>query len=67
MDHTGYRIVVNPDHQYSIWPSDLELPTGWSDTGRAGTKKECLAQINELWIGRRPLAMREQLATQSVD
>jgi MbtH protein len=58
MDHTGYRVVVNPDNQYSIWPSDLELPVGWSDAGRAGTKEECLAQINELWIDRRPLTAR---------
>ena len=28
-DATVYRVVVNHEEQYSIWPVDKELPLGW--------------------------------------
>ncbi|MDP9612950.1 MbtH family protein [Streptomyces demainii] len=45
-----YRVVVNDEEQYSIWPFDGELPAGWVDVGRSGDKAECLAFIDEVWI-----------------
>ena len=38
-----YRAVVNHEEQYSIWPADRELPLGWNDAGKTGTKQEVLA------------------------
>ena len=57
-DTTTYTAVVNHEEQYSIWPTDRELPAGWSSTGRSGTKAECLAYINEVWTDMRPLSLR---------
>ena len=55
---TIYKVVVNHEEQYSIWPGDREKPLGWSDAGKSGTKAECLAFIMEVWTDMRPLSLR---------
>jgi MbtH protein len=60
-DTTIYRVVVNHDEQYSIWPADRELPLGWNDAGKTGTKAECLAYIQEVWTDMRPLSLRKKM------
>ena len=42
-DRTIYKVVINHEEQYSVWPADRELPLGWSDAGKRGPKAECLA------------------------
>jgi hypothetical protein len=39
---------MNPDNQYSIWPSDRENPLGWEDGGKTGKLEDCLAYLNEI-------------------
>jgi MbtH protein len=60
-DTTIYKAVVNHEEQYSIWPADRELPLGWTDTGKQGTKAEVLAYIEEVWTDMRPLSLRKQM------
>jgi MbtH protein len=60
-DTTIYRVVVNHEEQYSIWPADRELPLGWNDVGRSGLKAECLAYIEEVWTDMRPLSLRQRM------
>jgi MbtH protein len=55
---TRYRVVVNREAQYSIWPDDQPMPAGWRDEGTAGTRAECLAQITAVWVDLRPLSLR---------
>ena len=45
-DTTIYKVVVNHEEQYSIWPEYKENPLGWKDVGKVGPKAECLAHIN---------------------
>jgi MbtH protein len=61
MESVTYRVVVNDEEQYSIWPTDRDLAPGWSDTGRTGSKEECLRDINEVWTDMRPLSLRRQM------
>lgn len=61
-DATTYRAVKNDEEQHSIWPIDRELPSGWYDAGKAGTKEECLAYIAEVWTDIRPLSLRQRIA-----
>lgn len=56
-----YKVVVNHEEQYSIWPADRELPAGWREEGKSGTKAECLAHIKEVWTDMRPLSLRKQM------
>jgi uncharacterized protein YbdZ (MbtH family) len=56
-----YNVVVNHEEQYSIWPTEKDLPNGWSAVGKTGPKGECLAYIEEVWTDMRPLSLRKQL------
>lgn len=60
-DTTTYRVVVNHEEQYSIWPADRDLPLGWNDAGKSGTKKECLDHIEQVWTDMRPLSLRKKM------
>lgn len=60
-DSTVYKVVVNHEEQYSIWPADRPNPLGWNDAGKSGTKAECLAHISEVWTDMRPLSLRRQM------
>jgi len=60
-DTTIYKVVVNHEEQYSIWPAHRENPLGWSDAGKSGTKDECLAYIKEVWTDMRPLSLRRKM------
>jgi MbtH protein len=61
-DNITYKVVVNHEEQYSIWPVDKENALGWNDAGKSGTKAECLAYINEVWTDMRPRSLRERMA-----
>jgi uncharacterized protein YbdZ (MbtH family) len=60
-DTTIYRVVVNHEEQYSIWPVGREIPAGWREAGKSGTKPECLAYIEEVWTDMRPLSLRKAM------
>jgi MbtH protein len=55
-----YRVVINGEGQYSLWPADREIPPGWRGTGKSGAKAECLAHIREVWTDMRPVSLRRQ-------
>ncbi|GAA6615350.1 MbtH family protein [Scytonema sp. NUACC26] len=60
-DTTIYKVVVNHEQQYSIWPRERSNALGWTDVGQSGTKAECLAYIKEVWTDMRPLSLRQQM------
>ena len=60
-DKVVYKVVLNHEEQYSIWPADRENALGWRDAGKSGTKEECLAYIQEVWTDMRPLSLRKQM------
>lgn len=60
-DKTIYKVVLNHEEQYSIWPAHRENPLGWKDAGKTGTKQECLAYIKEVWTDMRPLSLRRKM------
>lgn len=57
-----YKVVINHEEQYSIWPEGRDNPVGWTDAGKSGSKDECLAYIDEAWTDIRPRSLREQLS-----
>ncbi len=56
-----YKVVVNHEEQYSIWPTDRENAPGWRDAGKEGSRQECLAYINEVWTDMRPLSLQQRV------
>jgi MbtH protein len=64
-DDTIYKVVVNDEGQYSIWPADRENARGWKDAGKQGTKQECLAYIEEVWTDQRQNSLRRKMGERS--
>ena len=62
-DRIEYKVVINHEEQYSMWPAGRENPLGWRDVGRSGSKKACLAFIEEVWTDMRPLSVHREMAT----
>lgn len=61
MNNTGsahFRVVLNDEEQYSIWPAGKHNPPGWRNAGVEGTKDECLAHIGKVWIDMTPRSLR---------
>ena len=53
-----YKVVVNHEEQYALWPEARENAPGWKDAGKRGTKAECLEHIRQVWTDMRPLSLR---------
>jgi len=64
-DTAIYKVVVNHEEQYSIWPAERENPLGWRDAGKSGLKSECLEYIKEVWTDMRPLSLRKHMEKQA--
>lgn len=59
VDNTVYKVVVNHEEQYSIWPAHRRIPLGWQDVGVEGGKDVCLEHIEKVWTDLRPLSLRK--------
>ncbi|MBY8870775.1 MbtH family NRPS accessory protein [Micromonospora sp. PLK6-60] len=57
-----YRVVVNDEEQYAIWPVELDRPGGWHDVGVTGDRRTCLDHIERTWTDLRPRSLRERMA-----
>ena len=64
-EDTVFRVVMNHEEQYSIWPDYLDIPLGWREAGKSGKKQECLDFIEEHWTDMRPLSLRRFMDGQS--
>lgn len=60
-DTTTWKVVLNHEEQYSLWPVDRESAPGWKDAGKQGTRAECLEYIRQVWTDMRPLSLRKQM------
>jgi len=60
-DIQKYKVVVNHEEQYSIWPADQPIPAGWTSRGPQGPKDECLDHIETVWTDMRPLSLRRHM------
>jgi MbtH protein len=49
---TVYKVVINDEEQYSLWPLDRPNPPGWTDADKQGSYQECLDHIEEGFKGR---------------
>lgn len=56
-----FKVVVNGEEQYSIWPGDRDIPAGWREAGKTGTKAECLTWIEATWTDMRPASLRNAM------
>jgi MbtH protein len=59
-DKSTYKVVVNHEEQYSIWPADRANAPGWRDDGKTGDKSECLAYIKTVWTEHEATELAEE-------
>jgi len=58
----AFKVLMNHEEQYSIWPADKPIPAGWRAVGKRAVKSACLAFIDETWTDMRPLSLRKSMA-----
>ena len=56
-----YKVVVNHEEQYSIYPAERRVPIGWRAVGKVAEEEECLRYIEEIWVNNRPADVRERI------
>jgi MbtH protein len=54
-----FKVVVNHEEQYSIWPAHRTVPPGWREEGTTGSKDECLNHIEGVWTDMTPASLRK--------
>lgn len=57
-DPAQYKVVVNDEDQYSIWPADRDDPPGWTEEGFSGSRAACLDHVAHVWTDMRPASLR---------
>ena len=56
-----FKVVVNHEEQYSLYPAERRVPIGWRAVGKVAEEEECLRYIEEIWINNRPPDVRERV------
>ncbi|MXS21647.1 MbtH family protein [Pseudomonas oryzihabitans] len=60
-----FKVLVNHEEQYSLWPDYKAVPAGWRETGTQGSKQECLDYVERTWTDMRPLSLRQAMDGQA--
>jgi uncharacterized protein YbdZ (MbtH family) len=61
----AHRVIVNQEGEYAVWAANREVPPGWRDVGKGGSKSECVAYIREVWSKTRPSGGEGQVSRSS--
>jgi MbtH protein len=56
-----YKVLVNEEGQYSIWPEMKAAPLGWKEVGPTGPKEDVLEWVKTVWTDMRPVSLRGTL------
>lgn len=54
---TLHEIIVNPEHQYVVWPARKPLPIGWNYVGKSGRKEDLEFYLREMFVETMPAPM----------
>jgi MbtH protein len=61
IDGDEFKVLLNDEGQYSLWPSATSAPSGWQETGLVGSKDVCLDFIRDNWTDMRPESLRKAM------
>ncbi|MFS1524198.1 MbtH family protein [Microbulbifer sp. 2304DJ12-6] len=61
-ENITFKVVINHEQQYSIWPDRRENAPGWQDAGCSGSRQQCLDFIAAKWTDMRPASLRNAQA-----
>ena len=54
-----FKVLVNQEGQYSLWPEQKASPAGWTETDQTGSEEDCMAYVDRVWTDMRPRSLRE--------
>ncbi|WP_449329173.1 MbtH family protein [Sphaerisporangium aureirubrum] len=52
-----FRVLVNDEGQYSLWPAFAEVPPGWDIRLDDAPRNDCTAYIEKHWTDMRPSSL----------
>lgn len=55
----AFLILINDEHQYSLWPEVLPLPEGWRRTQGPMPRQQCMDWLVNNWTDLRPYSLRQ--------
>jgi len=53
----SYRVLVNHEGQYSLWPAAQPVPDGWTVAHDTDSRPACLEYIEANWTDMRPKSL----------
>lgn len=56
-----FKVVINHEEQYSLWPAGRANPRGWKDAGAAGTPEQCVTFIERVTADSSPVRLRQRI------
>lgn len=62
-----FKVLINHEEQYSLWPDYKTVPGGWRETGTRGPKQACLDYVEQVWTDMRPLSLRQAMDSQAAE
>jgi len=60
-DNATYQVLVNDEGQYSLWPTFIDVPSGWTVAHPADNRQACLDFVNENWKDMRPRSLVREM------
>jgi MbtH protein len=53
-----FRVLMNEEGQYSLWPTFAAVPAGWNIVHGEDTREACCGYIAKAWTDMRPRSAR---------
>ncbi|MFF4219728.1 MbtH family protein [Streptomyces nondiastaticus] len=53
----NYLVLVNEEGQYSLWPTFVDVPSGWARVFGEAPRSECIEFIEKSWTDMRPKSL----------
>lgn len=56
-----YLVLVNDEHQHSLWPAFADVPAGWTVVSGPSPRQDCLDYVETHWTDMRPRSLIEAM------
>jgi MbtH protein len=58
---SSYLVLRNDEDQYSLWPGQIAVPSGWQCVYGPDSRSACLAYVERHWTDMRPRSLVERM------
>ncbi|MER7728134.1 MbtH family NRPS accessory protein [Streptomyces sp. NPDC096323] len=57
----AWKVLINDEEQYALFPEPLSTPGGWREAGFTGSEEACAEYVDTHWTDMRPRSLREAM------